>query len=70
MAKRKRTDSENWREREAKYAETKALLQARIDFHQSKLAEENAAREAAADRRARRSQRIHRILTLGLSRAA
>jgi hypothetical protein len=70
MAKKKPMDSEHWRELEAMSAATRALLQSRIDFHQGKLAEEKAAREAAEARRQRRSQRIHRILTLGLGRAA
>ena len=42
----------------------------RIAYHEQKLAEEKSAHAEWEARRARRAERIHRILTLGLGRAA
>lgn len=42
----------------------------RIAYHEQKVAEEKSAHAEWEARRASRAERIHRILTLGLGRAA
>lgn len=76
MAKR-RKDSEEWDALEAQWAEDRAEMARLIEKGRAKLAAQRAAqaeRDAALAleeaRRARRAERIHRILTLGLGRAA
>ena len=69
MAKRG-IDPENWRRMQEESAAARTRLQARIDYHEQKLTEEKAAQAEWEARRARRAERIHRILTLGLGRAA
>lgn len=69
MAKKRMSPEElrKWREEsEALHA----MLSERIEYHQQKLSEEKAAQADWEARRARRAERIHRILTLGLGRAA
>ena len=59
MAKRRMSPEER-AERERRAAETMRLLQERIDYHKAKRAEEEAARERAAQRR-RRFFRLFRV---------
>ena len=61
MAKRKMTPEE-WADREARYAETTRLVEARIAYHRAKIAEERTAAEARAERR----RRLKRLFSLGL----
>lgn len=69
MARRRMSPEElrKWREESEAL---QAMLAERIEYHQQKLAEEKAAQAEWEARRARRAERIHRILTLGLGRAA
>ena len=69
MAKKRMSPEElrKWREESEAL---QAMLAERIEYHQQKLAEEKAAQAEWEARRARRAERIHRILTLGLGRAA
>lgn len=69
MAKR-RFDPEEWRRMTEESAVWRQRLAERIAYHEQKLAAEKAAQAEWEARRARRAERIHRILTLGLGRAA
>lgn len=65
-----RMNPDEWREQQAEWAAGRALLAERIEINKMKLAEETAARAQWEARQARRAARLHRILTLGLGRAA
>ena len=69
MAKR-RIDPDEWHRMTEESAAWRQRVTERIAYHEQKLAAEKAARAEWEARRARRAERIHRILTLGLGRAA
>ena len=69
MAKRRMNPDEQRKWREQSEAD-RARLAERIAYHEQKLAAEKSAQAEWEARRARRTERIHRILTLGLGRAA
>ena len=69
MAKR-RIDPEEWRRMTEESAAWRQRVMERIAYHERKLAEEKSAQAEWEARRAHRAERIHRILTLGLGRAA
>ena len=61
MGKRRKRTPEEIAEDERKHQEVMQMLQARIDFHQAKMKEEEEARERERLRRERRAQRLRRI---------
>jgi hypothetical protein len=69
MAKRRIDPEERRRENEANIAWRQRLAE-RIAYIDKQLADRDATRSLEEARRARRAERIHRILTLGLGRAA
>ena len=69
MAKRRIDPDERRRDEEANIAFRQRLAE-RIAYIDKQLADRDAAHALDEARRARRAERIHRILTLGLGRAA
>jgi hypothetical protein len=69
MAKRQ-IDPEEWRRQSEESVAFRERLAARIAYIEQQIAERDAALAEWEARHARRAARVHRILTLGLRRAA
>lgn len=67
---RKKMSSEEWAALEAEWTANREEMARLLEQGRAKLAAQKAAQAEWEARRARRAARIHRILTLGLGRAA